>query len=152
MSKGISNSQIENALKNMEDEDINNNSVGAFSSNYMNEFITHAPMISGKKWKYPFIIVNTDSSGKSGTHWWSILDIKPKTDFFFFDSFDLDGLRHFIIQDDKKVIQKKILFETKKMTRTDNKITLVNIRFNLNAWESLLPWATQPLIFFLFKL
>ena len=29
MSKGISNSQIENALKNMEDEDINNNSVGA---------------------------------------------------------------------------------------------------------------------------
>ena len=49
MSKGISNSQIENALKNMEDEDINNNSVGAFSSNYMNEFITHAPMISGKK-------------------------------------------------------------------------------------------------------
>ena len=35
MSKGISNSQIENALKNMEDEDINNNSVGALWINLL---------------------------------------------------------------------------------------------------------------------
>ena len=51
MSKGISNSQIENALKYMEDEDINNNFVGVFPSNYMNKSINHAAMISGKKGK-----------------------------------------------------------------------------------------------------
>ena len=34
MSKGISNSQIENTLKNKEDENINNNFVGVFPSNY----------------------------------------------------------------------------------------------------------------------
>ena len=83
MSKGISHSQIENALKNMEDEDINNNFVGIFLSNYMNEFINCAALISGKKGKYPFIIANADSSGNSGKHWWSILDIEPKTDTFF---------------------------------------------------------------------
>ena len=90
-------------------------------------------MISEKKkrGKYPFIIANTDSSSRGGTHWWSILDIEPKTDIFVFDSFGLDGWRHFIIQDDKKVIE-KILFGTEQMTRTDNKITLVNIKFNLN--------------------
>ena len=93
-------------------------------------------MISGKKGKYPFIIADTDSSGKSGTHWWSILNTEPKTDIFFFDSFGLDGLRHFIIQDDRKVIE-KILFGTEKMTRTDNTITLVNIRFNLDACKNL---------------
>ena len=93
-------------------------------------------MISGKKGKYPFIIANTDNSSKGGTHWWSILDIEPKTDIFFFDSFGLDGLRHFIIQNDKKVIE-KILFGTEKMTRTDNKITLVKIRFDLNACKNL---------------
>ena len=82
-------------------------------SNYMNKFINHVAMISGKKGKYPFIIATTDSSGKSGTHWWSTLDIEPKTDIFFFDSFGLDGLQHFIIQDDKKVIE-KILFGTEK--------------------------------------
>ena len=102
----------------------------------MNKVINHAAMISGKKGKYPFIIANTDTSGKSGTHWWSVLDIELKTDIFFFDSFGLDGLRHFIIQDDKKVIE-KILFKYKKMTRTDNKIKLVNIRFNLNACKKL---------------
>ena len=55
---------------------------------------------------------------------------------FFFDSFGLDGLKHFIIQDDRNVIE-KILFGTEKMTRTDNKITLCNISFNLNNCKNL---------------
>ena len=50
--------------------------------------------------------------------------------------FGLDGLKAFIIQDDKKVIE-KILFGTEQMTRTDNKITLLNIRFNLDACKNL---------------
>ena len=62
-------------------------------------------------------------------HWWSILDSEPKTDKFFFDSFGVDGLKDFIIHDDKKVIE-KILFGTEQLTRTDNKVTLANIRFN----------------------
>ena len=93
-------------------------------------------MISEKKEKYQFIIANTDSSSKQGTHWWSIPDIEPKADIVLFDSFGLDGLKAFIIQDDKKVIE-KVLFGTEQMTKTDNKITLVNIRFNLNACKSL---------------
>ena len=47
----------------------------------------------------------------------------------------VDGLKSFIIQDGKKVIE-KILFETEQLTRTDNKITLVNIKFNLNAYRN----------------
>ena len=72
-------------------------------------------MISDKKGKYPFVIANTDSSEKGGTHWWSILDIEPRTNVFFFDSFGLDGLKHFIIQDDGNVIG-KFLFGKEKMT------------------------------------
>ena len=123
MTEGISNFQIEEAFKNRKDEDINNKLVGIFPWNYINKFID-------QKGKYP--LANTDSSSKSGTHWCSILDIEPKTGIFFFDSFGLDGLKTFIIQDDKKVIE-KILFGTEQMTRTGNKIALVNIRFNLNA-------------------
>ena len=26
---------------------------------------------------------NTDSSDKDGSHWWSIMDIEPKTDLLF---------------------------------------------------------------------
>ena len=76
-------------------------------------------MISDKG-KYPFIIANTDASNKSGTHWRSILDIEPRSDIFFFDSFGLDILKHFIIQDDKKIID-KILLGIEQMDRTDKK-------------------------------
>ena len=40
------------------------------------------------------------------------------------------------MQDNKKVV-KKILFGTEQLTRTDNKIILVNIKFNLNACKNL---------------
>ena len=64
---GISNFQIEDAMKNIGDEDLIDNFVGVFSSNYMNKFIDHAAVISDKG-KYPFIIANTDSSDKPGVH------------------------------------------------------------------------------------
>ena len=89
-----------------------------------------------KKGKYPFIIANRDSSDKDGVHWWSILDIGPRNDIFFFDSFGLDGLKHFIIQDDKKIVD-KILIRIEQMNKTDQKITLCKIKFNLGACKEL---------------
>ena len=136
MIDGINNFQIEEAFKNINDEDVDENLVGAFPSNHTNKFIDPISMISQKNEKYPFVVANTDSSSKCGTHWSSVLDIEPKTDISFFDSFSVDGLKNFIIQDDKKVIE-KILFKTDQMKRTDDKITLVNIRFNLNACNDL---------------
>ena len=55
---------------------------------------------------------------------------------FLFDPFGLDGLKHFIMQDGQKIVD-KIFFGTKKMTRTDIKITLCKIQFNLNACKNL---------------
>ena len=75
----------------------------------MNRFINHSVMIEEKKEKCPFIIVNTDANNKKGTHWWSILNMEPKNELFFFDSFGLDGLKHFIIQDDRKIIDKILI-------------------------------------------
>ena len=136
MVKVIINFKIKKVFKEMQDEDMKNNFVRGFPLNFMNKFINHTATISEKKGKYPFIIANTDSSSKRETHWWIIFYIEPKIDIFFFDLFGLDSLRQFIIQDDKKVIE-KILFGTEQMTRTDNKITLVNIKFNLNTCKSL---------------
>ena len=132
---GISNYQIEDAFKKIGDEDLLENFFGVFPSNYMNRFINHAAMLSDR-WKYPFIIANTDASDKPGVHWWSILDIEPKTDIFFFDSFGLDGLKHFIIQDDKPIVD-KILLGVEQMNRSDDKITLCKIKFNLGACKEL---------------
>ena len=70
MCKGISNLQIENALKSMNNEDIYDNFV-------------------------------------------------PKQDIFFFDSFGLDSLKHFIIQDNRsyrpiEMLLKKSFLRQKK--------------------------------------
>ena len=42
---GISNIQIENAFKKINDPDLLDNFVGVFASNYMNKFVNHAVMI-----------------------------------------------------------------------------------------------------------
>ena len=56
--------------------------------------------------------------------------------YYFFYSFGVDGLKSFIIQNDKKVIE-KILLGTEQLTRTDNEITLVDTKFSLNACKNL---------------
>ena len=48
-SNGISNFQIEEALTNIGDEDIENNFTGVFPLNHMNKCIDHKLIISGKK-------------------------------------------------------------------------------------------------------
>ena len=101
----------------------------------MNKFINHAAMISDRG-KYPFIIANTDASDKPGVHWWSILDIEPRNNIFWFDSFGVDGLKHFIIQDDKPIVD-KILRGVEQMNRSDQKIALCKIKFNLGACKVL---------------
>ena len=66
MFKGITNFQIETALKNINDPDIDDNFVGVFPANHMNRVIGYKSIISEKKGIYPFIIANTDSSDKAG--------------------------------------------------------------------------------------
>ena len=141
---GISNFQIENDIKKIGDEDLLHNFVGVFTSNYMNRFINHSAMIEEKKGKYPFIIANTDASNKKGTHWWSILNIESRNELFFFDSFGLDGLKHFIIQDDKKIIN-KILIGIEQINKNDQKITLCKIKFDLGACKEFSEKEIDPL-------
>ena len=84
MLKGISTFQIESPIKNLNNNNINENFVGVVPSNHMNIFIDYKSLISFKKGNYPFLIANTDSAEKNGTHGWSILYIEPKTVFFFY--------------------------------------------------------------------
>ena len=62
--------------------------------------------------------------------------LNQKLIYFIYDSFGLDGLMRFILQDDKPIVQ-QILLGVEKMTRTDNKITLCKIRFNLETFKTL---------------
>ena len=56
--------------------------------------------------------------------------------FFFFDSFGLDGFKNFIIEDEMPIVN-KILLGVEQINRSDNKITLCKIKFNLGACKDL---------------
>ena len=111
--------------------------LGVFASNQINYFINFHKMIK-KDAKYPVLIANTDRMDKGGTHWWSILDLHPKKNFFFFDSFGILDLKNIIIQDDKKKKKKKkLLVRIQKAKGTDSKLTLVNRKIGKNIYKTI---------------
>ena len=86
-------------------------------------------MMPGKK--YPFIISNTDRSDEGSTHWWSILNISPKSELLLFDSFGISGMKHFIVSGDKKIAG-KVLKVLELADQKDNKLTLFELKFSMN--------------------
>ena len=48
-SRGISSFRIQNSIANIGDDDLTNNFVDVFPSNYMNKFIDHAALMKEKK-------------------------------------------------------------------------------------------------------
>ena len=71
---GISNETIVDFFEKETDDDLKDNFVDVFPSNYVTKFISFHEMMHFKQ-KYPFIIMNTDRSDRNGTHWWSFLDL-----------------------------------------------------------------------------
>ena len=55
---------------------------------------------------------------------------------FFFYLFGIEGFKYFIVQGDRNTI-KNILNGIEKMTRTDKKLALVNIKFSMDAYKKL---------------
>ena len=60
---GISNFTIEKVVNEI-DDDLKANFVGVFPSNHTFKFLIFADLVRGKKAPYPFMIMNTDRSGK----------------------------------------------------------------------------------------
>ena len=77
-----------------------------------------------------------DRSDEGSTHWWSILNISVKSELLLFDLFEISGMKHFIVSDDKKIIG-KVLKGLELADKKDNKLTLVNLKFLINSYENL---------------
>ena len=96
---GISNVAIEKVFEN-ENEDIKKNFIGVYSSNSLRRYINYYKIIKEKRCRYPFAIFNIDRVNKTGTHWWSFLNIYPKTQIVLFDSKGFQGFKYFIVDND----------------------------------------------------
>ena len=99
--------------------------------------------------------MNTDQSNKNSTHWWSFLNLHPRKEIFLFDSFGFEGFKEFIINDDRKTLN-KILFRIEKFLKKDNKVTLVTLKFSMREYEKIrnahrLTTTTQDLLHLMFE-
>ena len=153
---GISNEAIEDFFEKVNDEDLKNNFIGVFPSNYINKFISYHSIIKDRsKVKYAFIIMNTNRSDRAGTHWWSFLDLHQKKEIFLFDSFGFEGFKKFIIDNDRKVLN-KVLFGLNKFQKSDHKITLISVKFSVSEYEKIkatkqLKTTTQDLLHLMYE-
>ena len=91
---GISNITIEKNFEN-ENDDLKKNFIGIYSSNSITRFINYYKIIKKKDYCYPFAIFHSDRANKSRMHWWSFLNIYPKTVLLLLDSLSgIEILRH----------------------------------------------------------
>ena len=151
----ISNDAVVEFFENETDSDLKENFVGVFPSNYIIKFISFHQMAIEKTKKYPFIIMNTDRSNKSGTHWWSCLDLHEKKEIFLFDSFGFTGFKKFVIDNDVNILN-KILYSLQKFQKKDQKITIITIKFSMKEYENIknehrLRQTTQDLLHLIYE-
>ena len=152
---GISNDAVVEFFENETDSDLKENFVGVFPSNYIIKFISFHEKAKEKTKKYPFIIMNTDRSDKSGTHWWSCLDLHEKKEIFLFDSFGFTGFKRFVIDNDVNILN-KILYSLQKFQKKDQKITIITIKFSMKEYENIknehrLRQTTQDLLHLIYE-
>ena len=80
------------------------------------------------------MIMNTDRSNKEGEHWWSLLEISTKDQIFLFDSFGYVGLKEFIADDDKQIID-QFFYGLEKINKKDKIINLTYVRFDTASYK-----------------
>ena len=57
-------------------------------------------------------------------------------EIFLFDSFGFDGFKEFLLQDDKKILN-KIIYGIKKFEKKDSKITVITLTFSMEEYEKI---------------
>ena len=132
---GKSNQTIKKIINEI-DGDLKQNFVGVIPSNETFRFFKFKHLIREKKAPYPFMIMNTDRANKEGKHWWSLLEISSKEQIFLFDSFGFIGLKEFIIDNDKQIID-QFCYGLEKTNKKDNIINLTYVRFDIESYKRL---------------
>ena len=139
---GISNFTIKKIINEI-DVDLKQNFVGVFPSNDTFKFFKFKHLIREKKAPYPFMIMNTDRSNKEGEHWWSLLEISNKDQIFLFDSFGFVGLKEFIVDDDKQIID-QFFYGLEKINKKDKIINLTYVRFDTASYKKVKKETLTP--------
>ena len=66
------------------------------------------------------------------------MDIHPPKNLLLFDTLGLEGLKFFIVDNNKKIKDELLFnFNKCKVSLTNQKLTLCTMKFSINTWEKL---------------
>ena len=108
-----------------------------YSTDSITKYIHFYEIIKRRNGKYPFAIFNTDKENEPGVHWWSFIDIHPKSNLFLFDLFGIEGFKLFIANNDQDITN-KLLYNSKKCENKSNqKLRLCSMKFCVETWQKM---------------
>ena len=93
-------------MKNETNEGLKKNLKTMMSSDSLPKFVNFKKILETEKAPYPFIIMNTSRHNKPGVHWWSFLNIDPKTNYFYLIVKALKDLNFLLYQTNYKLLIK----------------------------------------------
>ena len=134
MNKGLSNFKIDDFFKD-EENGFKKNYMGTYSIDSITKYIFFYEIIKRRNAKYPFAIFNTDKKNKPGVHQWSFIDIHPKNNLFLFDSFNLEGFKLFIVNNDLQIINQLLYNFNKCQSKANQKLQLYIMKFCVESWK-----------------
>ena len=73
----------------------------------------------------------------------------PKKNLMLFDSLGLDGFNFFIVDNDEKIIDQLLFnFKKRKISLTDQTLTLCGMKFSVDSWKNMTHTQKTGEIFF----
>ena len=101
--------------------------MGVYSMDSIARYINFYEIIKKRNTKYPFAIFNTDRHNEP-----------PKKNLMLYDSLGLYGFKVFIVDNDERITDKLLFsFKNCKISLTDQKIMLCQIKFSVSTWENM---------------
>ena len=111
--------------------------MGTYSIDSITKYINFYEIIKRRNGKYPFAIFNTNKENEPGVHWWSIIDIHLKNNLFLFDSFDIEGFKLFIVDNDQDIINELLYNYQKFESKSSQKLKLCTMKFCVETWQKM---------------
>ena len=108
-----------------------------YSIDSITRYINFYEIIKRRNAKYPSAIFNTHKGNEPGVHWWSFMDIRPKSNLFLFDSFGLEDFKVFIVNNDQQIINALLYNFRKCESKPTQKLQLCVMKFCVETWQKM---------------
>ena len=108
---GMDSSEIERVVDRI-GKKLKQNFCGVFAADELKRGFMPCANVVGKSAKgklLPYAIINTDDRANGGQHWFTLIRLQERGNFYLFDSFGKSGFTEYVVSDDEEIIESIIM-------------------------------------------